>query len=160
MNLGNLSPAKGSIRNSKRIGRGNATGQGRTAGKGHKGYKSRSGASSRLHFEGGQTPLARRLPKRGMGTGKFNHLRTKNTVQILNLNTLSQIEQKDITPELLCELGLINKSSPYKILGMGEIEKSINISANMFSKSAIKKIEKAGGSVIFVWLVKLLIYLK
>ena len=89
MNLGNLSPAKGSIRNSKRIGRGNATGQGRTAGKGHNGYKSRSGASSRLHFEGGQTPLARRLPKRGMGTGKFNHLRTKNTVQILNLNTLN-----------------------------------------------------------------------
>ena len=63
MELSNLSPAKGSVKNRKRIGRGNATGQGRTAGKGHKGYKSRSGASSRLHFEGGQMSLARRLPK-------------------------------------------------------------------------------------------------
>ncbi len=151
MNLGNLTPAKGSVRGSKRIGRGNATGQGRTAGKGHKGYKSRSGASSRLHFEGGQTPLARRLPKRGMGTGKFNHMRTKNAVQVLNLNTLNQIGKKNITPEVLFELGLVNKNSPYKILGMGEVEKAFNVSANMFSKSAIEKIEKAGGSVIFVW---------
>ena len=150
MNLGNLTPAKGSVKNSKRIGRGNATGQGRTAGKGHKGYKSRSGASSKLHFEGGQTPLARRLPKRGMGTGKFNHLRTKKTVQILNLNDLSKIGKKDITPEILFELGLVNKNTPFKVLGTGEINESVNVSANMFSKTAIEKIEKAGGSVSFV----------
>ena len=159
MNLGNLSPAKGSVKNSKRIGRGNATGQGRTAGKGHNGYKSRSGASNRLHFEGGQTPLARRLPKIGMGTGKFNHLRTRKVVQVLNLNDLNKVNKKDITPELLYDLGLINKNAPYKVLGNGEIEKSVNVSANMFSKTAIEKIEKAGGSISFIWLVKLLIYL-
>ena len=71
MSLGNLTPAKGSIKNSKRIGRGNASGQGRTAGKGHKGAKSRAGHKAKMHFEGGQTPLARRLPKRGMGKGKW-----------------------------------------------------------------------------------------
>tara|TARA_Y100001968_G_C19424572_1_gene753622 strand:+ start:665 stop:1117 length:453 start_codon:yes stop_codon:yes gene_type:complete len=150
MNLGKLSPAKGSVKNSKRIGRGNATGQGRTAGKGHKGYKSRSGAGRKLHFEGGQTPLARRLPKRGMGNGKFNHLRTKSLIQIINLNDLNKINKKDITPELLYDLGLINKNNPYKVLGNGEIEKSINISANMFSKKAIEKIESAGGTISFI----------
>ena len=92
MKLGNLSPSKGSVSKTKRLGRGNATGQGRTAGKGHKGYKSRSGAKARLHFEGGQTPLARRLPKVGMGTGKFNHLITnKKMVQIVNLTHLSDL---------------------------------------------------------------------
>ena len=150
MNLSNLSPAKGSIKNSKRIGRGNATGQGRTAGKGHKGYKSRSGAGRKLHFEGGQTPLARRLPKRGMGNGKFNHLRKKSLIQVINLNDLNKIGKKDITPELLYDLGIINKNNPYKILGNGEIEKSVNVSANMFSKKAIEKIEGAGGTVSFV----------
>ena len=160
MNLSNLSPAKGSVKNSKRIGRGNATGQGRTAGKGHKGYKSRSGAGRKLHFEGGQTPLARRLPKRGMGNGKFNHLRKKSLIQVINLNDLNKIGKKDITPELLYDLGIINKNNPYKILGNGEIEKSVNVSANMFSKKAIEKIEGAGGTVSFVWLVKSLIYLK
>ena len=76
MKLGQISPSKGSVRKTKRLGRGNATGQGRTAGKGHKGQQSRSGAKNKLYFEGGQTPLARRLPKRGMGTGKFNHLQS------------------------------------------------------------------------------------
>ena len=150
MNLSNLSPAKGSVKNSKRIGRGNATGQGRTAGKGHKGYKARSGAGRKLHFEGGQTPLARRLPKRGMGNGKFNHLRKKSLIQVINLNDLNKIGKKDITPELLYDLGIINKNNPYKILGNGEIEKSVNVSANMFSKKAIEKIEGAGGTVSFV----------
>ena len=150
MNLSNLSPAKGSVKNSKRIGRGNATGQGRTAGKGHKGYKSRSGAGRKLHFEGGQTPLARRLPKRGMGNGKFNHLRKKSLIQVINLNDLNKIGKKDITPELLYDLGIINKNNPYKILGNGEIEKSVNVSANMFSKKAIEKIEGAGGTISFV----------
>ena len=83
MNLGNLSPAKGSVKDRKRIGRGIGSGQGRTAGKGHKGYKSRSGASGRLHFEGGQTPLMRRLPKRGFSNYPF-----KKTIQIVNLNRI------------------------------------------------------------------------
>ena len=95
MGLNNLKPAKGSTSNRKRIGRGNATGQGRTAGKGHKGYKSRSGTKAKLHFEGGQTPLARRLPKRGMGKGKFNHLLSlKKNIQIINLNALSSLKIK------------------------------------------------------------------
>ena len=150
MKLGNISPSKGSISKTKRLGRGNATGQGRTAGKGHKGYKSRSGAKARLHFEGGQTPLARRLPKVGMGTGKFNHLRTKKSIQVLNLTDLSKLKEKDITFDLLCQKGMINKNYPYKILANGVIEKPLNISANMFSKKAIEEIESAGGTVNFI----------
>ena len=85
-----------------------------------------------------------------MGNGKFNHLRTKSLIQIINLNDLNKINKKDITPELLYDLGLINKNNPYKVLGNGEIEKSINISANMFSKKAIEKIESAGGTISFI----------
>ena len=150
MSLDNLSPAKGSIRNKKRIGRGNATGQGRTAGKGHKGYKSRSGASNKFHFEGGQTPLARRIPKRGLGTGKFNHMQTKSAVQIINLNVIESLGLDKVDVNILVENGLIKKANnPVKILGSGEITKSVEVSADMFSKSAIEKIEKAGGKVIY-----------
>ena len=150
MSLDNLSPAKGSTRNRKRIGRGNATGQGRTAGKGHKGYKSRAGASTKFHFEGGQTPMARRIPKRGLGTGKFNHMQTKNLVQIVNLNRIEAMDLKKIDINILVEHGVIKKANnPVKILGKGEITKSIEISADMFSKTAIEKIEKAGGKVIY-----------
>ena len=91
MSLSSLKPAKGSIRNTKRIGRGNATGQGRTAGKGHKGYKSRSGTKAKLHFEGGQTPLARRLPKRGMKIFSKSY-RHKINYQIVNLGDLSSLK--------------------------------------------------------------------
>ena len=154
MKLGNISPSKGSTSNTKRLGRGNATGQGRTAGKGHKGYKSRSGAKKRLHFEGGQTPLARRLPKVGMSRGNFNHLRTKKMVQVLNVSHLSKLKEKDITSDLLYSKGMIGKNHPYKILGNGSIDKSLNVSANMFSRRAIEKIEKAVGKVNFIWLVK------
>ena len=154
MSLDNLSPAKGSIRNKKRIGRGNATGQGRTAGKGHKGYKSRSGASNKFHFEGGQTPLARRIPKRGLGTGKFNHMQTKSTVQIINLNIIESLGLDKVDVNILVENGLIKKANnPVKILGSWEITKSVEVSADMFSKSAIEKIEKAGGKVIYQWLI-------
>ena len=154
MSLDNLSPAKGSIRNKKRIGRGNATGQGRTAGKGHKGYKSRSGASNKFHFEGGQTPLDRRIPKRGLGTGKFNHMQTKSTVQIINLNIIESLGLDKVDVNILVENGLIKKANnPVKILGSGEITKSVEVSADMFSKSAIEKIEKAGGKVIYQWLI-------
>ena len=149
MGLDNLSPAKGSIKNRKRIGRGNATGQGRTAGKGHKGYKSRSGASNRFHFEGGQTPMARRIPKRGLGTGKFNHMQTKDTVQTVNLDRLEKLNSEKIDVNFLIEKGIVKKANhPVKILGHGEITKAIEISADMFSKTAITKIEKAGGKVI------------
>ena len=147
MGLSNLKPAKGSTSNRKRIGRGNATGQGRTAGKGHKGYKSRSGTKAKLHFEGGQTPLARRLPKRGMGKGKFNHLSShKKDVQILNITDLVKLNIKDIDKNILKDNGLIYYTKlPVKILGNGNIETSINVNVDFFSDSAKGKIEKAGG---------------
>ena len=151
MKLGKLSPSKGSVFKTKRLGRGNATGQGRTSGKGHKGQQSRSGAKKKLYFEGGQTPLARRLPKIGMGRGNFNHLTSnKKMIQILNLNHLSNLKEKDITPDLLYKKGMINKNLPYKILANGSIEEALNISANMFSEKAIDKIKKAGGTVNFI----------
>tara|TARA_B100000401_G_scaffold149754_1_gene99741 strand:+ start:469 stop:924 length:456 start_codon:yes stop_codon:yes gene_type:complete len=151
MGLDNLSPAKGSVKNRKRIGRGNATGQGRTAGKGHKGYKSRSGASNRFHFEGGQTPMARRIPKRGLGTGKFNHMQTKDLVQTVNLDRLEKISVEKIDVNTLVEEGVIKKANnPVKILGNGEITKAIEVSADMFSKTAVEKIQKAGGKVIYL----------
>tara|TARA_B100001250_G_scaffold213857_1_gene183442 strand:- start:227 stop:655 length:429 start_codon:yes stop_codon:yes gene_type:complete len=140
-----LNPAKGSVSSRKRIGRGNATGQGRTAGKGHKGYKSRSGASSRLHFEGGQMSLARRLPKRG-----FTNIFSKE-VQIVNVSTIDNLNLKKIDIDILYDKGIINKKSvPVKILGNGDIKNSIEVSAHFFSQSAIKKIEKSGGKVIYL----------
>ena len=149
MGLSNLKPAKGSTSSKKRIGRGNATGQGRTAGKGHNGYKSRSGTKAKLHFEGGQTPLARRLPKRGMGKGKFNHLLSlKKDVQIINLSSLSLLKVKEINKEVLYKNGLISHLNlPIKILGMGDIDKDIKVTADFFSASAKEKIEKAGGQI-------------
>ncbi len=151
MSLDNLRPAKGSIKNRKRIGRGNATGQGRTSGKGHKGYKSRSGASNRFHFEGGQTPMARRIPKRGLGTGKFNHMQTKDLVQTVNLDRIEDLQIDKVDVNVLVEKGVIKKANnPVKILGQGNVTKAIEVSADMFSKSAIEKIEKAGGKVIYL----------
>ena len=141
-----LKPAKGSVSSKKRIGRGNATGQGRTAGKGHKGYKSRSGSSSRLHFEGGQMSLARRLPKRG-----FTNIFSKE-VQIVNLYTIEKLNLKKIDIDILYDKGIINKKSvPIKILGNGNIKNPIEISAHFFSQSSVQKIEKAGGKVIYLW---------
>ena len=141
-----LNPAKGSVSSKKRIGRGNATGQGRTAGKGHKGYKSRSGASSRLHFEGGQMSLARRLPKRG-----FTNIFSKE-IQIVNVSTIDKLNLKKVDVDILYDKGVINKKSiPVKILGNGEIKNSIEVSAHFFSQSSIKKIEKSGGKVIYLW---------
>ena len=146
MNLGNLKPSKGSIRDSKRIGRGNATGQGRTAGKGHNGYQSRSGTKNRFHFEGGQTPLMRRLPKRG-----FSNYGFRKDVQIINLEKLKNLNVEKIDAKLLFDKGVIKKVDvPIKILGTGTIEKPLEISADMFSKSAIEKIEKAGGKAIYL----------
>ena len=144
MNLGTLKPNKGSTHRTKRIGRGNGSGQGRTAGKGHKGYQSRSGTKNRFHFEGGQTPLMRRLPKRG-----FSNYGFRKEIQIVNLDKISSLEIEKVDVRILYEKGLINKTNiPVKILGNGEISKPIEIKANMFSKSAIEKLEKAGGKAI------------
>jgi large subunit ribosomal protein L15 len=145
-----LKPATGSVKNKKRIGRGNASGQGRTAGKGHKGYKSRSGTKAKLHFEGGQTPLARRLPKRGMKIFSKNH-RYKTKYQIVNLEILSSLKSSKIDSKILFKNGLIKKENiPVKVLGKGDIDKKMELSFNMFSKNAIEKVKKAGGKVIFI----------
>ena len=145
MDLGTLKPTKGSISSSKRIGRGNGSGQGRTAGKGHKGYQSRSGTKNRFHFEGGQTPLMRRLPKRG-----FSNYGFRKEVQIVNLEKITSLEIDKVDAHILYEKGMINKIDiPVKILGNGDVKNPITITADMFSKSAIRKLEKAGGKAIY-----------
>ena len=145
MDLGKLTPAEGSVRSSKRIGRGNGSGQGRTAGKGHKGYHSRSGTKAKFHFEGGQTPLMRRLPKRG-----FSNYGFRKEVQIVNLERIAQLDVDQVTPEILFEKRVVKKVDiPVKVLGNGEVTKALEITADSFSKSAIEKLEKAGGKAIF-----------
>ena len=108
-----LKPSDGSTHNKKRIGRGNASGQGRTAGKGHKGYKSRSGTKAKLHFEGGQTPLARRLPKRGMKIFSKSR-RYKYEYQTVNLCDLSSLKVSKINADVLFDKGIIKKSDIVK----------------------------------------------
>ena len=145
MNLGTLKPMEGSISNTKRIGRGNGSGQGRTAGKGHKGYQSRSGTKNRFHFEGGQTPLMRRLPKRG-----FSNYGFRKEVQIVNLERIVSLNVKKIDVDILFKRGVIKKTDiPVKILGNGDISSPLEITADMFSKTAIEKLEKAGGQAIY-----------
>ena len=141
---------EGSISNRKRIGRGNASGQGRTAGKGHNGYKARSGTKAKFHFEGGQTPLMRRLPKRGMKIFSKSY-RYKNYYQIINLEKFDYLDSKKIDIDYLYKKNLIKyRNLPLKILSKGELSKSIEVSAHLFSKTAIEKIEKAGGKVIYI----------
>ena len=145
MDLGTLKPTKGSISSSKRIGRGNGSGQGRTAGKGHKGYQSRSGTKLRFHFEGGQTPLMRRLPKRG-----FSNYGFRKEVQIVNLEKIVSLKIDKVDTNILYEMGVIKKIEiPVKILGNGDVKNPVEITADMFSKSAIEKLEKAGGKAIY-----------
>ena len=145
MDLSTLKPTKGSISSSKRIGRGNGSGQGRTAGKGHKGYQSRSGTKNRFHFEGGQTPLMRRLPKRG-----FSNYGFRKEVQIVNLEKIVSLKIEKVDANILHEKGVINKIDvPVKILGNGDVKNPITITAEMFSESAIRKLEKAGGKAIY-----------
>ena len=145
MDLGTLKPAKGSISSTKRIGRGNGSGQGRTAGKGHKGYQSRSGTKERFHFEGGQTPLMRRLPKRG-----FSNYGFRKEVQIVNLQQIDSLNINKVDSNILYEKGVIKKSNvTLKILGNGDLKNRVEITADMFSKSAIEKLEKAGGKAIY-----------
>ena len=145
MDLGTLKPTRGSISSSKRIGRGNGSGQGRTAGKGHKGYQSRSGTKNRFHFEGGQTPLMRRLPKRG-----FSNYGFRKEVQIVNLEKIVSLKIEKVDANILHEKGVIKKIDvPVKILGNGDVKNPVTITADMFSKSAIRKLEKAGGKAIY-----------
>ena len=141
--LANLTPAKGSNKNKKRLGRGPGSGLGKTAGKGHKGQKARKGGKIRPGFEGGQMPLYRRLPKRGFK----NPFRVEYNA--VNLDTLNKFEAgSTVTPEVLEKAGLIKKpGQPIKLLGRGELGKSLTISLHKFSASAKVAVEKAGGKV-------------
>lgn len=143
MNLGTLTYAPGSRKKRKRIGRGQGSGYGGTCGKGHKGQRSRSGDKRKPGFEGGQTPLQRRLPKRGF-TNIF-----KKEFQIINLKDLGRLKKlTKIDPTVLYKHRLIRKKHiPVKVLGEGEIKKKIDISAHAFSKSAKEKIEAAQGRI-------------
>ena len=139
MKLHELSPAKGSKKARKRVGRGPGSGLGKTAGRGHKGQRSHSGYSQRLGFEGGQMPLIRRVPKRGF-TNIF-----KTRYQIVNLSSLAGLDG-EVTLEILVARGLVRAGHPVKVLGNGEISSAIQVQAHKFSASAKAKIEAAGGS--------------
>ncbi|HMK61420.1 MAG TPA: 50S ribosomal protein L15 [Dissulfurispiraceae bacterium] len=142
MKIQDLTPAEGSTKKNKRIGRGMGSGHGRTATKGHKGQKARSGGTKGPSFEGGQTPLQRRLPKRG-----FKNYPFKREFAILNLDDLDKlVDISLITPEVLLEKGIVKDSkSGIKILGGGALAKAITVKAHAFSASAIEKIKAAGG---------------
>ena len=144
MKLHELSPAQGSKKSVKRIGRGTASGQGKTAGKGQKGAKSRSGYSRSPGFEGGQMPLQRRVPKRG-----FNNI-FATEYAIINLSSLERKFEAGATvdAQALIEAGVIKKAlDGVKILGNGQITKAINVKVAAISESAKAKIEAAGGNV-------------
>ncbi len=143
MKIYNLTPAEGSKRRAKRVGRGLGSGHGKTSTKGHKGQKARSGGSKGPGFEGGQTPLQRRLPKRGFKNSPF-----KKEYAILNLKDLSKVTGVDIiTPDVLLKNKVIKDiKSGVKILGAGNIERRLTVKAHAFSASAISKIKAAGGS--------------
>jgi len=144
MKLHELSPAQGSKKSVKRIGRGTASGQGKTAGKGQKGQKARSGYSRRAGFEGGQMPLQRRVPKRG-----FNNI-FATEYAIVNLSSLNEKFEDGATvdAESLIKAGLIKKAlDGVKILGKGEITKALTVKVTAISETAKAKIEAAGGKV-------------
>lgn len=141
MELYNLSPAPGSTKVAKRKGRGAGTGNGKTAGRGHKGQKARSGGGVRIGFEGGQMPLARRIPKRG-----FNNIFAKR-LDAVNLSALNVFEDGAVVNlQALLDAGILSQCKyGVKILGNGEISKKLTVQATAFSASAKEKIEAAGG---------------
>lgn len=142
MEIQDLSPAVGARTSKKRLGRGIGSGLGKTSGKGHKGQWARSGGGVRPGFEGGQMPLARRLPKVGFDN------RWKKVYNVVNLGDLERFEDGTVvTVELLKETGVISKIEPYglKVLADGELTKKLTVKAAKFSKSAAEKLEKVGG---------------
>ena len=146
MKLHDLRPNEGGgVKAKKRLGRGIASGTGKTAGRGHKGQKARSGGGVRPGFEGGQMPLFRRLPKRGF-TNIF-----KKQYAIVNVEALNQFDNgSDVTLDTLVERGIVKRSGAVdglRVLGNGEINVSVNVKAEHFTKSAAEKIEAAGGKV-------------
>jgi large subunit ribosomal protein L15 len=142
--LHDLSPSGGSHRNRKRLGRGPGSGTGKTAGRGQKGAGARTGSKTRPHFEGGQMPLHRRIPKRG-----FTNIH-RVEYQVVNLRDLDRFDES-VTVESLRRAGLIGSlQRPVKVLGTGDLAKALKVEAHAFSRSAKEKIEAAGGSVSLV----------
>ncbi len=143
MDLSNLKPAKGSTKRSKRVGRGQGSGKGGTSARGHKGAKSRSGYSKKVGYEGGQMPLARRVPK--FGFRNFNRVEYKG----INLDVLQRIADRDgitvISREVLVKSGFVSKTDLVKILGRGELKAKLEVTAHAFSATAKKAIEDLGG---------------
>lgn len=143
MELSNLKIVPGSRRKRNRVGRGIGSGNGKTSGRGQKGQKSRSGGSPHPWFEGGQMPLQRRLPKRGF-TNIF-----KKSYELVNLRDLKDLTvDGPLTPDLMKEKGLIQKTGAVKVLADGELSGALTIHAHKFSKSAVEKIEKSGGKAV------------
>jgi large subunit ribosomal protein L15 len=143
LSINTLKPAGGANRSKKRVGRGMGSGHGKTATRGYNGQLSRAGAGMRPGFEGGQMPLHRRLPKRG-----FNNLFRKEYL-VVNIDKLAVFEaDAKVDPQAMKDRGLIkNLRSEIKILGVGDLKHAIHVRAHKFSKSAVEKIERAGGSV-------------
>ncbi len=143
MDLSNLKPAKGSLKNKKRIGRGQGSGRGGTSTRGHNGQKSRSGYSKKIGFEGGQMPIQQRVPK--FGFTNINRVEYK----AINLYILEDIATKNnldtIDKATMVKMGLISKKQKVKILSNGTLTKKITVKADAFSKSAIEAIESKGG---------------
>ncbi|MCX6328010.1 MAG: 50S ribosomal protein L15 [Bacteroidia bacterium] len=146
MDLSNLKPAKGSVKRSKRLGRGQGSGKGGTSTRGHKGAKSRSGYSKKIGFEGGQMPLQRRVPKYG-----FKNINRKE-YKAINIGVLQNLAEKNkldkIDMEVLVNAGLVSKKAQVKILGKGTIDRKLEVHAHAFSKSAVKAIEAKNGTVV------------
>jgi len=146
MDLSNLKPAKGSVKRSKRKGRGQGSGKGGTSTRGHKGAKSRSGYSKKIGFEGGQMPLQRRVPKYG-----FKNINRKE-YKAINLITLQTLAEKNnlevIDFEILRKAGLIAKNDLVKVLGKGKLERKLEVHAHAFSKSAVEAIEAQKGTAV------------
>ena len=143
MKLHELKSFEGSTHRRKVVGRGPGSGHGKTSGRGEKGQKARSGGGVHIWFEGGQTPLYKRLPRRG-----FSNARFATKYAIVNVSDLNRFKDGDtVTPELLKESGLVKKElNGVKVLGNGKLEKKLTVKANIFTASAIAKIEELGGT--------------
>jgi len=146
MDLSNLKPAKGSVKRSKRLGRGQGSGKGGTSTRGHKGAKSRSGYSKKIGFEGGQMPLQRRVPKYGFKNVNHKEYKGINISVLQTLAVTNKIDKIDF--EVLVKAGLVSKNALVKILGNGTLEKKLEVHAHAFSKSAVAAIEAKNGTVV------------
>ena len=141
MELGNLHPNV-TTKSKKRVGRGIGSGLGKTSGRGHKGQKARSGGGVRRGFEGGQTPLYRRLPKRG-----FKNINSKTYTEV-TLTMLNKSKATEVTPDTLLEEGIIGKiNDGIVVLGTGSLDKKLTVKATRFTKAAAEKIQAAGGKI-------------